>query len=168
MDTYRSRVAAQALELGASIINDVWGLKADPDMASVVKDYESSIVLMHNQPTTDYIDLLPDVMDSLAGSIQTALNSGIPADRIIVDPGIGFGKTAEHNIAILQRLNEFKELGYPLLVGVSRKSTIGLILGLPVDERMEGTAATVALSISRGADIVRVHDVKEMLSLIHI
>jgi dihydropteroate synthase len=117
---------------------------------------------MHNQETRQYRDLLPDIFASLNHSIGLALHTGVPQESIILDPGIGFGKTPDHNLEILKRLDEFKTLGYPLLVGASRKSTIGLILGLPVGQRVEGTAATVALSIAGGADIVRVHDVKEM------
>jgi dihydropteroate synthase len=144
------------------MINDVWGLKADPDMARVAANAGVSVVLMHNQEKAQYRDLVADVRDSLANSVSIALRAGVPEDRIIIDPGIGFGKTPEHNLEILQRLREFKSLGYPLLVGPSRKSTIGLLLELPPDQRVEGTAAMVALSIAGGADLVRVHDVKEM------
>jgi dihydropteroate synthase len=162
VDTYKAEVARQAIDAGATMINDVWGLKADPEMARVAANAGVSVVLMHNQEKAQYRDLVADVRDSLANSVSIALRAGVPEDRIIIDPGIGFGKTPEHNLEILQRLREFKSLGYPLLVGPSRKSTIGLLLELPPDQRVEGTAAMVALSIAGGADLVRVHDVKEM------
>lgn len=163
VDTYRSEVARRAVEAGAVIINDIWGLKVDPEIASVAVGHGTPLILMHNQPTREYQDLVPDISASLSRSIRQARSAGVPAQNIIIDPGIGFGKTAEHNLEILKRLDEFKALGYPLLVGTSRKSTIGLVLGLPVDQRVEGTAATVALSIAAGVDIVRVHDVRHMV-----
>ena len=163
VDTYKAVVARQALAAGAHIVNDVWGFKADPDLAQVAAEAGAPIILMHNQPTRVYGDLVPDVLDSLSQSAATATAAGIPAEDIVLDPGIGFGKTPGHNLEIIQRLPEFKDLGFPLLVGTSRKSTIGFVLDLPVEERLEGTAATVALSIAGGADIVRVHDVKEMV-----
>lgn len=163
VDTFKSVVARPALDSGAVIINDVWGLKVDPGLARLAADRGAPIILMHNQETREYQDLLPDVFASLERSVDLARQAGVPRHNIILDPGIGFGKTADHNLEILQRMDQFKDLGYPLLVGTSRKSTIGLVLDLPVDQRVEGTAATVALSIARGADIVRVHDVKEMV-----
>jgi dihydropteroate synthase len=163
VDTYKSQVARRAIEVGAVIINDIWGLKADPEIAAAAATTGAPLIIMHNQQTREYRNLLQDILASLSHSIELARRAGVPEENIIIDPGIGFGKTAEHNLAILRRLKEFKELGYPLLVGTSRKSTIGLVLGLPVDQRLEGTAATVALSIAVGADIVRVHDVKEMV-----
>jgi dihydropteroate synthase len=163
VDTYKSEVARRALESGAVIINDIWGLKADPRLAVVAAEAGAPLVLMHNQETRQYRDLLPDIFASLRHSVEVAKRAGVPQENIILDPGIGFGKSPDHNLEILERLDEFQALGYPLLVGTSRKSTIGLVLGLPVDQRLEGTAATVALSIARGADIVRVHDVKEMV-----
>jgi dihydropteroate synthase len=162
VDTYKAQVARRAIEAGAVIINDIWGLKADPELAQVAAEAGTPLIIMHNQETRQYRDLLPDIFASLNHSIGLALHTGVPQESIILDPGIGFGKTPDHNLEILKRLDEFKTLGYPLLVGASRKSTIGLILGLPVGQRVEGTAATVALSIAGGADIVRVHDVKEM------
>lgn len=168
VDTYKSRVARRALEEGASIVNDVWGLKADPKVAGVAAEYGAPLIIMHNQKTREYRDLLPDVAASLSQSIAIAARAGVSEERIIVDPGIGFGKTADHNLKILRRLPELQTLGFPLMVGTSRKSTIGRVLDLPVDERVEGTAATVALSISGGADIVRVHDVKEMVRVIRM
>ena len=163
VDTYKSQVARRAIEAGAVIINDVWGLQADPEVAEVAATTGAPLILMHNHQDRRYRDLLPDVLISLSQSEELARRTGVPKENIILDPGIGFGKTADHNLEILNRLGEFKGLGYPLLVGTSRKSTIGLVLGLPEDQRLEGTAATVALSIAGGADIVRVHDVKRMV-----
>ena len=163
VDTYKSEVARRALGSGATIVNDVWGLKADPVLAEVVADYGGSLVIMHNQKTRKYRDLLPDIKASLRRSVCIARQAGVSDDQIIIDPGIGFGKTPDHNLEVLRRLEEFQALGFPVLVGTSRKSTIGWVLGLAVDERLEGTAATVALSIAGGTDMVRVHDVKEMV-----
>ena len=163
VDSYKSPVARWALKAGAAMINDVWGLKADPDIALAAAEAGAPLVLMHNQKTAEYHDLLPDIFGSLSQSKRTALDSGVPEENIILDPGIGFGKTAEHNLEIFRRLDEFKSLGSPLLVGPSRKSTIGRVLDLPPAQRVEGTAATVALAIAAGADIVRVHDVPEII-----
>jgi dihydropteroate synthase len=163
VDTYKAQVARRAVESGAAIINDVWGLKADPRLAKVAAETGAALIIMHNQKTRRYRDLLGDISDSLCRSVALARKAGVPGEQIILDPGIGFGKTAEHNLKVLGRLRELKALGYPLLVGTSRKSTIGLVLDLPPDQRVEGTAATVALAIERGADIVRAHDVKEMV-----
>ena len=162
IDTYKAAVAKAAIEAGASMVNDVWALQRDPDMLTVAADADVPVVLMHNQVGTEYDDLVPDVIGDLRERVNVALFGGVRAENIIVDPGMGFGKTAKQNLEILRRLVEFEELGLPLLVGMSRKSTIGYVLGLPVEDRVEGTAATVALSIAGGADIVRVHDVKEM------
>ena len=163
VDTYKASVARQAVAAGAAIINDVWGLKFDPELARVAAEAGTPLVLMHNQETRQYNRLLPDILASLLRSAEAAKDSGVLPDKIILDPGIGFGKTPDHNLQILNRLADFKTLGYPLLLGTSRKSTIGFILDLPVDQRLEGTAATVSLSIAGGADIVRVHDVREMV-----
>lgn len=162
IDTYKASVAQAAIEAGASMINDVWALQRDPEMLRVVVEADVPVVLMHNQVGTEYRDLVPDVIGDMRERINVALIGGVRPEHIIVDPGMGFGKTAEQNLEILRRLYEFLELGLPLLVGMSRKSTIGYVLGLPVEDRVEGTAATVALSIAGGTDIVRVHDVKEM------
>ena len=162
IDTYKAGVAQAAIQAGASMINDVWALQRDPDMLGVAADADTPVVLMHNQDGTEYDDLVPDVIEGLRGRSDAALNGGVRPENIIVDPGMGFGKTAVQNLEILRRLDEFDSLGLPLLVGMSRKSTIGYVLDLPVEDRVEGTAATVALSIAGGADIVRVHDVKEM------
>ena len=163
VDTYKAGVARRALAAGASIINDVWGLKADPQLAQVAAETGAPIVLMHNQENRQYHQLMPEILASLSCSVQLATGSGEAPHNIILDPGIGFGKTPDHNLEILNRLGEVRALGYPLLLGTSRKSTIGYVLDLPVDQRLEGTAATVALSIAGGADIVRVHDVREMV-----
>ena len=162
VDTYKSEVAKHAVEAGARIINDVWGLKADARLAEVAKSYNVPIVLMHNQQGTHYKDLLSEIKLSLQESVRAAVDTGVSRHNIWVDPGFGFGKTPEHNIEVLRRLNEVKALGFPVLVGTSRKSTIGAVLGLPIGERLEGTAATVALAIANGADLIRVHDVKAM------
>ncbi|MYC28538.1 MAG: dihydropteroate synthase [Chloroflexi bacterium] len=163
VDTYKAEVARRALAAGGSIINDVWGLKAEPEVAKVAAEAGAPLILMHNQKGRSYRCLLPDVKESLSGSVQIALAAGVRRENIVLDPGIGFGKTPDHNLEILRRLQELKEPGLPLLVGSSRKSTIGFVLNLPVEERLEGTAATVSLSIAGGADIVRVHDVKQMV-----
>jgi len=162
VDTYKYGVAREALAAGAAMINDVWGLKQDPALAALAAREGVPIVLMHNQKGTNYADLVPEVLASLRTSLAQALESGVPSENVILDPGLGFGKEAEHNLEVLRRLEEFKALNLPILVGTSRKSTIGLVLDLPVEERLEGTAATVALAIANGADIVRVHDVKTM------
>lgn len=163
VDTYKARVASEALAAGAAMINDVWSFKRDPDMARVAAEAGVPVILMHNQEHTRYSDLVPDVIAELRRMRDAAVSAGVALENIILDPGMGFGKTAEHNLEILRRLDEFLALERPLLIGMSRKSTIGLVLRLPVNERVEGTAATVALSIAKGADIVRVHDVKEMV-----
>lgn len=162
VDTYKPEVARQALQAGASIANDVWGLKSNSSLADVAAEHGAPIVLMHNQHGTDYRDLIEEVRASLERSVEQALAAGVPAGNIVVDPGYGFGKLPAHNFEVLRRLGEIKAMGYPVLVGTSRKSSIGLVLDLPVDERVEGTAATVAIAIANGADIVRVHDVKAM------
>ena len=162
VDTYKAPVARAALESGARIVNDVWGLRADPDLARVAAEAEAGLVLMHNQNGTRYVDLVPEVVQGLRDSVNHALESGVAESNLVVDPGIGFGKTADQNLQVLKKLDRLKALGYPLLVGTSRKSTLGLLLDLPPEQRMEATAATVALAIAGGADIVRVHDVKEM------
>ena len=163
VDTSKAEVARQAVAAGASMINDVWGLRRDPEMASVAVEAEVPVVLMHNQDGTEYDDLVPEVIDGLRGLMESALEAGIPEEKIVLDPGIGFGKTAEQSLDVLRRLDEFKVLGRPIMTGTSRKSSIGKVLELPIGDRVEGTAATVALSIAGGADIVRVHDVREMV-----
>ena len=164
VDTYKAEVARRCLESGAAMVNDVWGVRADRDMLKLVAEYEVPVVLMHNQMESHYGDLIPDIVEALGKAVEEGLKSGVPRENIIVDPGIGFGKVAEQSLEIERRLGELRVLGLPLLVGPSRKSHIGLVLGdLPVEERLEGTAAAVALCIAGGADMVRVHDVKEMV-----
>jgi dihydropteroate synthase len=163
IDTYKARVAEQALAAGASLVNDVWGFRRDPEMAGTVASAGAPVVLMHNKPGGGYQDLLGEIAASLLASVEVARAAGIPEDRIILDPGIGFGKTREENLEIIRRLPELRGLGFPLLVGPSRKSFIGTTLDLPAGDRLEGTAAAVALSIAGGADIVRVHDVRAMV-----
>lgn len=162
VDTYKASVAQRAVEAGAAMINDVWGFRRDADMARVAADAGVAVVLMHNQTHTRYADLVPDVVAALRRMAADAMAAGVMRENIILDPGIGFGKTPEHNLEVMRRLGEFCVLDAPLLVGMSRKSTIGYVLDLPVEQRIEGTAATVALSIAGGADIVRVHDVAQM------
>ncbi len=163
IDTYKAAVAERAIAAGAAMVNDVWGLRRDPRMAATVAGAGVPVVLMHNNPGGGYRDLIGEIAASLSGSVELARSAGIAEDRIIVDPGIGFGKTREENLEIIRRLSELRRLGFPLLIGPSRKSFIGKTLDLPAGERLEGTAAAVALSIAGGADIVRVHDVKAMV-----
>jgi len=178
VDTYKADVAAAALDAGAHMVNDVWGLKMDPAMAGLCAQRDVPVIMMHNrsQPRsavqekrlggrylgTEYDDLLVDVAGELQQSIDIAKTAGIPDRHIIVDPGIGFGKTVEQNLTLLNHLDTLKGLGYPILLGTSNKSLIGYTLDLPPEERLEGTAATVVIGIERGADIIRVHQVREM------
>ena len=163
IDTFYARVAAEALSAGASIVNDQWALRRDPEMAPLAAGAGVPVVLMHNQGGTEYHDLIPDIRTSLAASVDNALQAGVRPENIIIDPGLGFGKTLEHNLEVVRRLSELKGLAPAILVGPSRKSMIGRTLNLPVDQRVEGTAAVVALCIANGADIARVHDVQEMV-----
>ncbi|XQY91996.1 dihydropteroate synthase [Metabacillus sp. HB246100] len=162
IDTYKAEVAKQAIEAGASIINDVWGAKADPDMASVAAKYDVPIILMHNRHDRHYEQLIPDMMFDLMESVTIAKNAGVKDDKIILDPGIGFAKTMDDNLEVMRSLDTFVQLGYPVLLGTSRKSFIGHILDLPPAERVEGTGATVCLGIEKGCHIIRIHDVLEM------
>lgn len=160
VDTYKAEVAAKALAAGAHLINDVWGLQKDENMAKVVGEYKAPVIVMHNQKGTDYHHLMGDIFSFLEKSIELAEAQGLFGDQIIVDPGIGFGKTTRQNLEVMARLAEFKALGHPVLLGASRKSTIGNTLNLPVDERLEGTLATSVLGVAAQVDIIRVHDVQ--------
>lgn len=184
IDTYKSSVAREAIDAGAQIVNDVWGLRADPEMAQLVAEKNVPVIIMHNRskPTNaevrerlggryvgvNYRELIMDIRDELTMSIDIAHRAGVPDEKIIIDPGIGFGKTVEQNLELINRLGEIKSLGYPLLLGPSRKSFIGYTLDLPPDQRVEGTGAAVAIGIDRGADIIRVHDVLEMFRVAKI
>jgi dihydropteroate synthase len=164
IDTYKSVVAQRALAAGASLVNDVFGLRRDPGMAGTVAQAGVPVVLMHNHPgSDDQEDIVGEIAAGLRQSVALAQAAGIPEERIILDPGIGFGKNRRQNLQIIHRLAELRALGFPLLIGPSRKSFIGKTLDLPVEERLEGTAAAVALGIAGGADVVRVHDVRAMV-----
>ncbi len=164
VDTYKANVAREALEAGANIINDVWGLQRQPEIANVIAEYDVPVVVMHNQVTTEYEN---DIMESIIAffnkSIEIAHTAGIKNENIILDPGIGFGKTVEQNIEVLRRLDELHVLGYPILLGISRKSVIGKSLDLPSHDRLEGTIALNTLGIQNGVEIIRVHDIKSNL-----
>lgn len=162
VDTSKAVVAKAALEAGALIVNDVWGFRHDPALPDVTARAGAAVVLMENGRDTTYHDLIEDVAARLDASTRLAAAAGVARERIILDPGLGFGKRAAESLTIVRRLGEFRRLGYPLLVGPSRKGTIGKVLGLPVQERLEGTAAMVAIAIANGADLVRVHDVQAM------
>ena len=178
IDTSKAEVAEAGFKAGASILNDVWALRADPQLASVAAVFRVPVILMHNRSNpasvevrerlgnayigSEYENLIEDVKRELLVSVEIAKKAGVEESRLIVDPGIGFGKKREHNLELINRLDEIRALGYPVLLGTSRKSFIGFTLDLPADQRVEGTAATVAVGITRGADIIRAHDVKEM------
>jgi dihydropteroate synthase len=162
IDSYRASVVEAALQAGAHLVNDIWGFRHDPEVATLAVRYAVPAVVMHNQRGRERIDVIEGVRAGLLESIRIAEAAGLPRERLILDPGFGFGWAVEDNLALLNRLAELRELGLPLLVGTSRKTTIGAVLELPEDERVWGTAATVAISIANGADVVRVHDVAEM------
>jgi len=168
IDTYKSEVARRAVAAGARMINDVWELKRDPRLARVAAEAGVPLVISQNQRDSRFHDFLPELIASLKKSIRVALDAGVDWNNIIIDPGVGFGKTVEQNIEIVRRLAELKALGRPILLGTSRKSFIGHVLDLPVDQRLEGTAATVAIGIANGADIVRVHDVAQMVRVVRM
>jgi dihydropteroate synthase len=169
IDTSKLEVARAAADAGAAIVNDVWGLQRSPGIARLAAERGLGLVLMHNQDGHEYAgDLMDEIKTSLAASVRTARDAGVPAERITVDPGIGFGKTAEQNLVVLRRLAELRELGQPVLVGVSRKSYLGRIFGQEMPMRAWGTAAAVTASVLRGADVVRVHDVPEMLAVVRV
>lgn len=182
VDTYKAAIAQEALDAGAHLVNDVWALRADPELRGVVARAGCPVILMHNRSNpasvevraqlgnaytgADYVDVVADVKRELMESVALAHQAGIPSERIILDPGIGFGKKVEHNLELINRLDEIRALGFPVLLGTSRKSFIGYTLDLPADQRLEGTAATVAVGIVRGADIVRVHDVEPLMRVV--
>ncbi len=165
IDTYKSVVARQAVAVGAAMINDIWGLKWDPAIAQLAAETGVPIILMSNQRDSVYQrgDIIAEIISDLERGINLAMETGLSRENIIIDPGIGFGKSVKPNLEVVRRLAELKCLDRPVLVGTSRKSMIGLVLDLPPDQRLEGTAATVAISIAHGADMVRVHDVKQMV-----
>lgn len=161
IDTYKSAVADEALKAGAVLVNDIWGLKYDSNMAKIIKNHNAECCLMHNRKDTNYVSFVDDVINDLQESIDIALSSGIGKDKIIIDPGVGFAKSYEQNLEIINRLEALNSLGYPVLLGTSRKSVIGLTLDLDASERVEGTIATTVIGVMKGCRFVRVHDVKE-------
>lgn len=163
IDTYKAEVAKQALQAGAHIINDVWGAKFDPIIAVVAAEKDVPIILMHNRKDAFYQDFIPNVIDDLLESIEIAQKAGVHANKIVLDPGIGFAKSFQQNLFLMKNLDKIIHLGYPVLLGTSRKSMIGNVLELPVSERLEGTIASNCFGIQMGCRIVRVHDVKEMV-----
>jgi dihydropteroate synthase len=184
VDTYKASVARAALQAGAHMLNDVWGLRADSELGQVAARFDVPLILMHNRSSwahaeikeglggryigMAYNNLLEDICDDLRGSVALAVEAGVSTGKIILDPGIGFGKTVEQNLELIDRLDQIRLLGYPILLGPSRKSFIGYTLDLPAAQRLEGTAAAVAVGIARGADIVRVHDIPEILRVVRM
>ena len=169
IDTYKEEVAEMGVAVGATILNDVWGLTRSPRIAHIAAKHGCGLVVMHNQDGTEYAgDLMDEIKRFLSASVSRAVAAGVPKAKVIVDPGIGFGKTADQNWEVMRRFAELKELGHPILVGTSRKSFIGKLLDLPVTDRLEGTLATVAAAVLRGADIVRVHDVLQATRTVRV
>ena len=168
IDTYKSAVARAAIEAGAHMINDIWGAKADPAMAAVAAVYNVPIILMHNRSGEPYSNYWEGFMADIEESIAIAKQAGVPDEHIILDPGIGFAKNLEQSIETMQRLDELSAMGYPVLLATSRKRMIGSILDLPVDERVEGTAATCAYGVMKGCHMMRVHDVKEVARTVKV
>lgn len=162
IDTYKGEVARQSLQAGAHIINDIWGAKRDLRMAKVAAEFQAPIILMHNRNNLDYNSFLDDVVADLQESVDIAKAAGVPNDKIILDPGIGFAKDLNRNLEMMRGLDKLVDMRYPVLLATSRKSLIGNVLNLPVTERMEGTGATICYGIQKGCHIIRVHDVKEM------
>lgn len=162
IDTYKSAVAKAALDAGVDILNDIWGVRKDPAIAQLAAEYKAPLILMHNRETADYKDFWQDAKADLEESLAIAKQHGVEGEQIWLDPGIGFGKNTTHNIWMMQHLPQLVEMGYPVLLATSRKSLIGNVLKLPVEERLEGTAATISFGIDKGVHLVRVHDVKEM------
>jgi dihydropteroate synthase len=169
IDTYKLEVAEAAVAAGATMVNDIWGLTRSPALADLAARHECGLVVMHNQDGTDYAgDLMIEVKRFLRAAVDAAMAAGVPRERILIDPGIGFGKTADQNWEVMRRLEELRELDQPVLIGTSRKSFIGKLLDLPVTTRVAGTAATVTAAVLRGADVVRVHDVQEMVRVVRV
>lgn len=168
LDTYKALVAQAGIAAGADLINDIWGLKYDNDMAGVIAESGVACCLMHNRKNAEYQNLMQDVAADLAESVDIAGNAGIAKDKILLDPGVGFAKSYDNNLEVIHSLEKLKELGYPLLLGTSRKSVIGLALDLPVQERLEGTLVTTVFGVLKGCAFVRVHDVKENVRAIRM
>jgi dihydropteroate synthase len=169
IDTFKLEVAEAAVEAGATILNDVWALRRSPALADLAARRGCALVLMHNQDGTEYAgDLMAEIKRVLRVATDNALAAGVPRERVMIDPGIGFGKTADHNWEVMRRLPELAELGQPILIGTSRKSFIGKLLDMPVTDRVEGTAATVTAAVLRGVDVVRVHDVRVMTRVVAV
>lgn len=168
VDTYKSRVAEAAIAAGAHIINDIWGAKYDSEIANVAAKWNVPIILMHNRNNTAYSNFQKDVLKDLTESIEIALSAGVPQENIWLDPGVGFVKSVEQNLEAIQLIGRITELGYPVLLGTSRKSFIGKILNTTVEERLEGSLATICYGINQGCNIVRVHDVKETVRTVRI
>lgn len=160
LDTYKSRVAKAGIDAGADLINDIWGCKYDENMAKVIADNNVACCLMHNRNNMDYKDFMTDVIEDLKESVNIAKSAGVRDDKIILDPGVGFAKNYEQNIMVMQQMEKLNKLGYPVLLGCSRKSVIGLTLDLPSSERLEGTIVTSVLAVQKRAMFVRVHDVQ--------
>ena len=161
LDTYKSKVTKAGIVAGVDLINDIWGLKYDKEMAKVIKAADIPCCLMHNRKEADYRNFMEEVAADLAETIRLANEAGIGGDKIILDPGVGFGKSYEYNLEIMNRLDELKIFGYPILLGASRKSVIGLTLDLPVSERLTGTLVTTVIAVMKGCAFVRVHDIRE-------
>lgn len=161
LDTYKGKVAREGILAGADMINDIWGLKYDEKLAGIIAESGLPCCLMHNRKEPDYTDYLKDLLMDLSETVQMAEKAGIEDTKIILDPGVGFGKTYENNLEIIRCLEELHAFGYPILLGTSRKSVIGLTLNLPVEERLEGTLVTTVFGVIKGCSIIRVHDVKE-------
>lgn len=161
IDTYKAKTAEAAIKSGADIINDVWGFKKDKSMASVAAKYDVPCILMHNREDKPYENLMEDVKNDLMESIKIAMDAGVKKENIILDPGIGFAKTYEENLIVMKNVKEIRDMGYPVLLGTSRKSMIGNTLNLPVDQRVEGTLVTTVMGIMSGCEFIRVHDVLE-------
>ena len=168
IDSYKSQVVEAALRAGADLVNDIWGLKYDRKVAELIARYQVPCCLMHNREKAEYENFVEDMCQDLRDSLAIARSAGIPDDKIILDPGVGFGKTYEHNLTAVRHLERLVELGYPVLLATSRKGFIGRTLDLPTDQRVEGTMVTTVIGVEKGASFVRVHDVKENLRAIRM